>query len=993
MKNQYFKKDMELEDFLPRYPNIQKDPNNIFNPYNNEEFRNVISSKKEFLDLKLPQVETLPDSPGKLFNHQKMISRFLSSNTPYNELLLYHEMGTGKTCTAIACIEQLREETNHIKGAYVFARGIGLLRNFVDELLFKCTGGQYIPDNFSSLKPGEKAHRIRKKTGEFYTFETFERFAKYLKDLTDGQIRTKFSNIVVVIDEVHNIRLTEKSEEELDIYDQFNRFLHIIENRKILLMSGTPIKDQPVEIANVMNLILPNELQFDPQNFTREYFGTDGTTFEPGKEGEFVRRVSGRISYLKSMTSNVKKVFKGNTMGKLNHFKVWATHMSNFQGDVYQLALEKDRTEKSIHANSRQASLFVFPDGTYGKKGSDKYIVTRTTTSLKNTPKTLYSLSPELANAIAHNVENLRKYSCKYADLMTILENGGKTFVYCEYVDGSGAVLLGLILQQFGFSLATGRENQPGKRYSLVTNKTSTPREIKKTIDQFNSDANRDGAIVSVIIGSRVISEGYSLKGVRTEVILTPHWNYSETAQAIARGWRVGSHSDTPGVTELTVYQTVAIPANGDSIDLTMYELSEKKDMQIKAIEHAIKISAFDCYLNRDRNYITGYDGMRECDYTSCEYKCLAEPYAEQDVVTFDAFYAKDDELVVTFLRDHFLHNFSVTLEELEQHFPQHTRVQLIKTIRKNVESNTLFMDGRHIPQYLRMDRNVIFISMDPSRDADYYTSFYTQDVTVDTNTTFSEITQAEIAKDITTKTQQIFKYPKYVNVIIPVLPPSVQLMLLKGSIEAEDKQLSVNVLQREAVMSYFKGSYIEDDNQWIVTLSVTPVCLQKGGSVWSDCPPESIPTTNPQLLTSEIGYYGMINPLLGNVFCIREVQSVLATDLRKLKVGKKCIDYSKNVLVDIVARRMKKNPPADYLRNVSRDNLKKSLRAIPQTFVDQNDYFDGDEAIKRILFWQSKSREDMCNEIRQWMNDNNYIEVNRNCGLQRKKRALTTVS
>lgn len=48
-----------------------------------------------------------------------------------------------------------------------------------------------------------------------------------------------------------------KATSSLNIYKQFHRFLHVVKDCKILLMSGTPMKDGVEEIASVMNLILP----------------------------------------------------------------------------------------------------------------------------------------------------------------------------------------------------------------------------------------------------------------------------------------------------------------------------------------------------------------------------------------------------------------------------------------------------------------------------------------------------------------------------------------------------------------------------------------------------------------------------------------------------------------------------------------------------------------------------------------------------------------
>ena len=149
---------MEIENFFPKYPNIFKFEDPRLNPYQGQSFSGSIVTKKEFESLKLPRFEALVRrGTGEQYSHQKIIARFMSSVTPYNELLLFHEMGTGKTCTAIAAIEKLRYEKNsHINGAIVCAKGAGLLNNFTQELLFSCTDGRYIPDNYDKLSDLER---------------------------------------------------------------------------------------------------------------------------------------------------------------------------------------------------------------------------------------------------------------------------------------------------------------------------------------------------------------------------------------------------------------------------------------------------------------------------------------------------------------------------------------------------------------------------------------------------------------------------------------------------------------------------------------------------------------------------------------------------------------------------------------------------------------------------------------------------------------------
>ena len=88
-------------------------------PHLDDEFFNIkIANKKEFAENKLQvnldaDFEKLSneicDKDFELAPYQKFIKNFLSTNTPYNGLLLYHGLGTGKTCSAIGVAEETRK--------------------------------------------------------------------------------------------------------------------------------------------------------------------------------------------------------------------------------------------------------------------------------------------------------------------------------------------------------------------------------------------------------------------------------------------------------------------------------------------------------------------------------------------------------------------------------------------------------------------------------------------------------------------------------------------------------------------------------------------------------------------------------------------------------------------------------------------------------------------------------------------------------------------
>ena len=1035
---------MEIENFFPKYPNIFKFEDPRLNPYQGQTFGDVIVTKKEFESLKLPRFEKLvTKGTGEQYNHQKIISRFMSSVTPYTELLLFHEMGTGKTCTAIAAIEQLRYEKNrYINKAIVCTKGTGLLNNFSQELLFSCTDGRYIPDNYDKLSDLERIHRTRKITSAFYRFNTFETFAKEIAKMSDETLAQRYSNTVFVIDEVHNLR--EKDEvvrkdddvrnflvnkraaglsEPLDIYKQFHRLFHVVKKSKILLMSGTVMKDDPAEFASVMNLILPLDNQFPvDKDFTTTYFNPNGTIKDNMIES-MVNKTKGRISYLKAMTSDVKKVFKGRMEGGLNHFLVYSGEMSDFQSSAYVEAYEKDKKEKSIFINSRQASLFVFPNGSYGADGFNKFIVkrkgTRTalgrpTAAQKQDGSTTYTLSSELVRAINKNLSNLSQYSNKFAETIRIIldEPKSKALVYCEYVNGSGCILFAKILEQFGFTQARGDERSKGRRYALLTHQTASQKSVQQLINRFNKDDNLDGEYISVIIGSKIISEGFTFKNIRKEFIFTPHWNYSETAQVIARGWRLGSHNAliARGDQNLKVdiYQLVSIPkrsvTNTPSIDLDMYEISEKKDVAMKQIEHVVKVNAFDCPLTIDRNRIVGYDSMRECDYMNCDYTCKGKIGDVHDPSTSNLYHTLIN-IVEDGVRKYFRTNFYLGVDDLFSMFPQLERFEVVQAIKTFIDKDVQFLNKYGYPSYIRIQGDILYISSDarvPNNDnlADYYT----KNLIIQNGDPFKYILKQLYIDKTPIFVENIFKYPHYLRTTISNLPEVVQRELLSASIQADVMGIEKNKDTRQKILTFFKGFYDKIDETWVVWLyreTLGIVCMERdrnspGGLRWVQCHKQEpeivdrhIAKKRAELTNSPIGFYGLYNPQL-NEFCLRDIRTVRADgDLRKITIGRRCTDWDQKTLVDIVARKIKIEPPEDFMNDIDIEDYDILKRKVEKTKHNKiPDDVQNLQVMRRFLYWIKQPRINMCEKIQAWLRANDLVEENFDCGTQKKQRA-----
>ena len=1066
--------ELDITDFLIKYPNIDQfdEDMKILNPYE-EDFYESIYKKKEFYDIRLEEFEKVPDKAGSLMNHQKLIARFLSSNTVYDELLLLHEMGSGKTCTAIGAVEQIREE-GKFQGALYLAKGDALVNNFINELVFKCTDGQYIPKNYKELTDLQKVHRTRKAIEDYYKTNTFETFAKKIERhkndiaLSKWCEEEKFNNSIIIIDEVHNLRMKAQVEEDgkkinLNVYNQFYRFLHAVKDCKILLMSGTPMKDGVDEIASVMNLILPvNKKLPTGLDFVTQYFDKKNNTFivKASHVDTLKKSFKGRVSYLKSMRSTVKKVFQnnGDISDKLDHMVVYSDNMNNFQSESYKKAYADDGDEnKGVWANSRQASLFVFPDGSIGKEGFAKYVTRKPLDSLvvkqEKTKKTAYafSLSELLKSEIVtehpfnskNALENLSNFSSKYtASIATILDaqkEGKSVFVYNEFVTGSGLILFGLILELFGFSKANGaeREGSEKPRYATLTSQTSTDKQIGMLVNRFNKPDNMRGKIINVIIGSRKISEGFTFKNVQIIDIHTPWFNYSETSQVIARGHRLGSHKDLieAGLKpEVAIYQRVSIPNNEVmSIDFNMYKTSEDKDISIKSVERIIKESAWDCSLSYKRNFVTGLDGKRECDYMDCNYVCDGVSGQPPDVLDYSSFYSQYDEpnikIIINGIIDLFRKNFKIDLDTLTNvYFQGFSKFEVLSALRVIINESKPIINKYGFVSYLKENKNIFFLSDSLSASS---TEYYTEHPHTKPQTSFDKVIQQLYTASIPAIINLIkeSKNLEDIRKIMIRLPNKIQEQFIESSIERihtgaddpDNNQIKICKL----ILKYFENSwFVVDDVSISKHLEDTLRCFDTNDGIWKDCGDEYYDVADKIkadrqafLENSPYKYYGLYNKTT-KLFCLRRIPPKTTEEVvkgHKQTSGKVCnksynLDELIHLALDVFnlpfptkediekieAEIYDKVPEGDRsmkkmidkciaIQKMNRKNLLDDIKSDKDLLKRMIPDSTTDAELKRILFWGSLLKKDMCSYIHIWLKNSKYYEVDETCGASDK--------
>ena len=337
-------------DYL--YPNL-----------NDKDFNIKIASKKEFNDSKYDgtiyenikqQADILANADFELQPHQAFVKNFMSFQTPYSSLLLYHGLGSGKTCSAIGVCEEMRDYMKQmgITKRIIIVASENVQDNFklqlFDERKLKqingvwsmrgCIGNKLLkeinPMNMPMSKEKVISH-IKTLINTYYIFLGYVQFANYiiktmnyeeevqrkrekkvfkkgekrektkiemLKDVkvelnarVMRRLRNEFNNRLIVIDEVHNIRKTDDNENK-KVAINLEYLVKCAENMRFLLLSATPMYNNYKEIVWLLNLMNTNDRRSKIE--VKDIFDKNGN-FKKNGEDTLIRKATGYISFVR----------------------------------------------------------------------------------------------------------------------------------------------------------------------------------------------------------------------------------------------------------------------------------------------------------------------------------------------------------------------------------------------------------------------------------------------------------------------------------------------------------------------------------------------------------------------------------------------------------------------------------------------------------------------------------------------------------------------
>ena len=273
--------------------------NALFRPYKQE-----IDNMESTISCDKPD-----DAKFALLTHQKIVRDYLNLYTPYRGLLLYHGLGSGKTCSSIAIAEGMKTNKQ-----IVVMTPASLRMNYLQELktcgdtmykknqhwdfipisnsnpknpssedeqiiktlssilnlstdFIKKNGGAWLVNvskpksNFNELTAQQKSSldlQINEIITYRYKFINYNGLrTSHLKTLTVDYSINPFDNKVVIVDEAHNLvsRIVNKMKRPESISMRLYEYLLSAQNCKIVLLTGTPMINYPNEIAIMFNIL------------------------------------------------------------------------------------------------------------------------------------------------------------------------------------------------------------------------------------------------------------------------------------------------------------------------------------------------------------------------------------------------------------------------------------------------------------------------------------------------------------------------------------------------------------------------------------------------------------------------------------------------------------------------------------------------------------------------------------------------------------------
>lgn len=509
-------------------------------------YKNYLEYKQDYNNKSIDEL-CKKTNKFELQPQQLFLKKYFNNNiNNIKQFLLFHEIGSGKTCTSIILAEDYLKINNKYK--IIIILPARLKNNFYDELISPCTNFKYFTEEEYNIYNNDLTDintkiKLKKKfiseINKNYTIISYDKFRlmclKNSNNILDF-IKKFTENKMIIVDELHNVisdtynidnyiqieetgKLTNLKSISINssLMKLLSKFSH--NNSKFIFLTATPIYDSFKELPELVYLLNPS---FDniKENLNNINYKSN------------LEKLRGKISYFSGSSKNAYP--KSNL---ITH----EINMSNIQDTMTYEALNSnkfkntanDYEEEAFLANQRQIGISCL---------SKKYNI----------------------NTI---INNLKLYAPKLYKLTSIINSPniyGKHVVYTSFVNVGINVIEQYLVKNGWKSIFDVYENNvlwnsyENKIYAIWSgNETDKKKDIIKKI--INSENNIYGNKLKLLIGSPSIKEGISFKHIQHIHLIDPVWNIAGKNQIEGRAIRFCSHYDIDEKVHINIKRIINI--------------------------------------------------------------------------------------------------------------------------------------------------------------------------------------------------------------------------------------------------------------------------------------------------------------------------------------------------------------------------------------------------------------------------------------------------
>lgn len=243
---------------------------------------------------------------------QEFVSNYFNYSSAYKGLLLWHSVGTGKTCSAVSIATKGFEEHNYtILWVTRHTLKSDIWKNMFQQVCSSVIRRQII--NKENIPKIIKNNYLKYLSDSWIMPISYKQFSNMLAGKNSiykvMQKRNGKQDILkktlVIIDEAHklyspDIKASEKP--NIQIMNKLIKNSYNISGKdsvKLLLLTATPYTSDPMHLIKLINLMKENnELPDDFSEFSKKYLDENTSKFTDKGAEEYLNDISGYISYL-----------------------------------------------------------------------------------------------------------------------------------------------------------------------------------------------------------------------------------------------------------------------------------------------------------------------------------------------------------------------------------------------------------------------------------------------------------------------------------------------------------------------------------------------------------------------------------------------------------------------------------------------------------------------------------------------------------------------